>query len=1005
MGDILPLRGRRVNGQTICTIGLALIAAKKWSNMRGLFPGLSRDCEMKCCDWKIVIVLAGAFAPCPAGDEPFAPPPIQVPEGYSVELAAGPPLVRHPIMAGFDDRGRLFVAETAGLNLKREELEEQLPGFITMLEDSDGDGKFDKSTLFADKLTFPQGALWHAGALYVASSGGVWRLRDTDDDGVADQRDLLLGGFGYTGNAADVHGCFLHPNGRIYFVQGRHGHEVHDPSGKLISRSKAGGIFSIRPDGSDFRRHATGGFDNPVELIFTEEGEALGTVNIFEHPPRQDCLVHWVEGGLYPRTDFVRQWDEFISTGDLLPPAVSFGHVAVSGLCRSRFDGDVFVTLFNTHEVRRVKLMREGSTFTATHQPFLSSPHPDFHPTDVLEDADGSLLVIDTGGWFRIGCPTSQIAKPDVLGAIYRIRRTDAEPLRPAGATAIDELWASIRAGNAEAVWDALHARDHSLRQIAAHGAGLLAAPRFVDRLSTMVIHDEASVRRESATALGLIGRSEAIPALLASLRQPGDLFISHAIIHALISIGDGPAIAAGLADRHPAVRRGAVIALDRMGTGHLKVDQVIAALETEDPELRRAATEILTRHGEWAVHARQLLADWLARPDLDPQEIALTRGVAAAFAAQPAIVDLLAQALGSPNTAQSVRMMLLDVLDEHGPAQSTEKLAQALGRVLDSGDPELLIRAARVTGAFADARWDARLSQIAADSGFGASLRVAALQSLAERGARPDAAAMELLLAELAPSQPLLHRRAAAQVIATVPLEKSQLEQVMVAIRAAGPIELPLLMRAFERAEPPPAGGPLFEALAQAPGLQSLDLTRLESLALKLEAGDEAAALLSRLRREAETHQSHLDQLEGTLTTGDATNGRTIFFAKGTCFVCHRVGEEGGTIGPDLSTIGAIRTQRDLLEAIAFPNASFARGYEPMSVTLKNGGTLFGRIARETQNDVSLVDPQGIEHTVKRDQIEKLSTSTVSLMPAGLERLLTTQELSDLLEYLRSLR
>jgi glucose/arabinose dehydrogenase len=135
----------------------------------------------------------------------FQMPPISVPDGYTLELAAAPPLVTHPMMASFDDRGRLFVAETAGLNLKREELEEQLPGFITMLEDTDGDGRFDRSTRFVDKLTFPQGALWHEGALYVASSGGLWKFQDLDGDGVADRRQLLVGDFGYIGNAADIH--------------------------------------------------------------------------------------------------------------------------------------------------------------------------------------------------------------------------------------------------------------------------------------------------------------------------------------------------------------------------------------------------------------------------------------------------------------------------------------------------------------------------------------------------------------------------------------------------------------------------------------------------------------------------------------------------------------------------------------------------------------------------------------------------------------------------------
>ena len=114
-------------------------------------------------------------------------------------------------MAGFDDRGRLFVADNAGLNLPADELLEQLPNMIRMLEDTDGDGRFDRSTVFADKMTFPQGAAWYRGALYVASPPSIWRLEDTDGDGVADRREELVQKFGFIGNAADIHGCFSRP--------------------------------------------------------------------------------------------------------------------------------------------------------------------------------------------------------------------------------------------------------------------------------------------------------------------------------------------------------------------------------------------------------------------------------------------------------------------------------------------------------------------------------------------------------------------------------------------------------------------------------------------------------------------------------------------------------------------------------------------------------------------------------------------------------------------------
>src|SRR5207248_2517536 len=90
------------------------------------------------------------------------------------------------------------------------------------------------------------------------------------------------------------------------------------------------------------------------------------------------------------------------------------------------FTGNLFCTYFNTHKVQRHILERDGATWRSKNEDFASSANTDFHPTDVLEDADGSLLIVDTGGWFRIGCPTSQIAKPQVKGGIYRVRRKDA---------------------------------------------------------------------------------------------------------------------------------------------------------------------------------------------------------------------------------------------------------------------------------------------------------------------------------------------------------------------------------------------------------------------------------------------------------------------------------------------------------------------------------------------------------------------------------------------------
>ncbi|MFG0335090.1 MAG: PVC-type heme-binding CxxCH protein, partial [Maioricimonas sp. JB049] len=371
-----------------------------------------------------------------------------VPDGFTVQRVAGYPLVKHPTMACFDDQGRLYVCESAGTNRRAQQLIDEPLDEIRVLEDTDGDGIFDKAWTFADRLTFPQGCLWYRGAVYTCSPPNVWKLEDTNGDGVCDKRTILISSFGFNGNAASIHGPFAGPDGRLYWCDGRHGHEFFDEEGNVVSKGKAARVFSCLPDGSDIQVLAGGGMDNPVEVDFLETGEVIGTCNLFYGRPRGDTLVHWTEGGVYPRFDQQDCVAEFLSTGDLLPPVYNYGHVAVSGMCRyrSRQFGDdyrdnVFVTEFNTHKVVRSVIERDGASFAHKETTdFVVWDDPDVHPTDVLEDADGSLLVIDTGGWFRIGCPTSQIAKPEIAGAIYRIRRDGAHDIDdPHGLAYADE--------------------------------------------------------------------------------------------------------------------------------------------------------------------------------------------------------------------------------------------------------------------------------------------------------------------------------------------------------------------------------------------------------------------------------------------------------------------------------------------------------------------------------------------------------------------------------------
>src|SRR5438552_8063517 len=362
-----------------------------------------------------------------------------VPEGFEVELVAAPPLVNRPVSAGFDDQGRLYVTDSSGSNEKPDKQVADPTHRVRRLEDSDGDGRFDKSVLFADKVMFPQGCLWHAGSVYVAGPPSIWKFTDTDGDGIADKREEWFKGGTLTGGANDIHGPYLGPDGYLYWTKGAFAEQTHTLGNGRKLNDRAAHIYRARPDGSDLDVIMTGGMDNPVEVAFTPEGETIFTSTFidFSQPGYGEGVAHAVYGAVFGKQhDALEDGHVQRASPDLMHPFYQAGNAAECGLCRYEstvfgpdYRDNFFATTFNLHKVTRHVLRPSGATYASTDSDFVVSDSTDFHPTDVLEDADGSLLVVDTGGWYKLCCPSSQLAKPDVLGAIYRVRKAGAAKL------------------------------------------------------------------------------------------------------------------------------------------------------------------------------------------------------------------------------------------------------------------------------------------------------------------------------------------------------------------------------------------------------------------------------------------------------------------------------------------------------------------------------------------------------------------------------------------------
>jgi putative membrane-bound dehydrogenase-like protein len=1024
-------------------------------------------------------VLAGAslLALARGGEQPAAPPvPFRVPAGFVAERIAGPPLVEFPMFACFDDRGRLFVADSRGVNPAGPTLRERPAQVIRLLEDTDGDGRFDRSRVFADRLTYPEGIAWYDNAVYTAAPPSLWRLEDTQGTGTADRRQELLTGYVHTGIADDLHGPSLGLDGRLYWGCGRFEHQIRRTGGPVQWHGRAPLIQRCRPDGGDVEV-VSGAQGNPVKLAFAPEGDvfACGTWGTRvetmgkDGRPREDLIIHCIAGGNYPMLDGDFFSPEFKHTGDILPPVAYLGVAAACGLVRydgdgfgPGYDGNLFSALYNMHKVRRHILERDGSTFRSRDEDFLVSDSPSFHPTDVLEDADGSLLVVDTGSWFN-HCPTSRLGRAPVMGGIYRIRRQDSTPpADPRGLSlawerlAPDELarllgdarfavreravqqlakreafeaarvvlrgessvrarryavWALARMDRKEAraaVRLALEDKDAGVRQAAACVVGLHRDSEAGARLAHLVTTDTPPVRREAAAALGRLRQAAAVPALFEALRAGGDLFLEHALVYALIETGDRQATLAGLRDPSPAVRRGALIALDQMDGGNLTPDLVTPLLNTDDPALQRAALAVVTARQGWAKEILGLLREWLAQKAVPADRQDSLRGTLVAFCKDAEVQHLVAEALRRPETSLETRLLLLEMMARVPLRDLPAAWTRELGTALDGADERVTRQALETIRARNLSGFDAALRHLAEDKGKGEEVRVSALVAVAPRFPALPPALFDFLVSCLNDDKPPLLRLGAATALGQASLDDRQRTVLARSVAAAGPLELPRLLPAFERSKDAAVGGLLVEELAKSPGLESLsaDLVRKALLSYPAAIAERARPLLQRLEPDREKQAARLAELEPLLAEGDARRGREVLFGKkAVCLTCHTVQGQGGHVGPDLSKIGAVRTGRDLLESIVFPSATFARGFEPYVVTTVQGQTFTGVMARETADAIFLVDATRSETRIPRGSIEAIVPGKVSIMPQGLDQQLTRQELADLVAFLRSLK
>jgi putative heme-binding domain-containing protein len=944
------------------------------------------------------------------GPVPQPQPELVVAAGLEATVWAESPLLSKPIQINFDPQGRLWVATSQ--IYPQVEPGSSLRDRIVVLEDSTGAGRADRSTVFADDLVIPTGVLPGDGGVYVAQGTDLLHYRDRDGDGRADERRIVLSGFGTEDTHHNLHGLAWAPDGSMSLIQSNNIRtHVETPWG--VVRHEAGGIFSFRPD--EVRLQLVyRGWINAWGHQFDVHGRSFVTDGAGNEG------IHWaITGATYRTVAPARRVMGSVSPGAY--PKFCGLEIVRTALFPADWQGDLVTCDFRAHRVVRFGLADEGAGFVTREKPdVLRSTSSSFRPIDAKIGPDGALYVAD---WSN---PIIQHGEVDFRdprrdkqsGRIWRIAPKAGMPApAPAYATLpVDGLLALTRSPDA---FVAASARRTLLEQ---HRTAL--ARSFAAWAETQ--SDRSGLL--AATFLGAALR-QAPPGLVERLRQTDDADVKAAAIRWLGFAFPTDTLERLAADPHPRVRLEAVRALGNLCTASAAQAALSALHQPMDRFLDYALWLTLNECApEWT---RTVLAGELPLPP-EPQLVFALRAVEPALAApllQRALEQLppgeigegpWLELLGTLGSPAELTALYRDVVRGAFPEAAAVRALAALGlaardrKVFPDHPPESLgtllsaAPAVRRAALHLARQWTPdrhldQLARLAADPSLskddlplvlGAILTATdprvlpLLRDLAAATPRPDARA-EVLLA----LGQVDFATAAPQVVRLLAAHSREIAAERVwgrLLGIAGADEaLPAILRDSALPAPVAREGLRVAREKSADRALIVELSRLAGIT-------DAYEKMTAAERDA--------FVRDVVRAGDPVRGERIYRRPElACVACHVIGGIGGKVGPDLTSIGASAQPDYLLEALVEPGARIKEGYLSVQIVTTDRRIVVGTLAHETAAALTLLVAGEGPVTIPRPTIaQRLDAG--SSMPAGLVANLPPDELRDLVKFLSAL-
>jgi putative membrane-bound dehydrogenase-like protein len=966
-----------------------------------------------------LLVILPAIAWAADTQRPPEDPPAKTPDaslralrprpGFQAELVAAEPLVQSPIAFAWGPDGKLWVVEMGDYPLGLDG-NGKPGGRIKVLEDTNGDGKYTKATVFLDGLSFPTSVMpWRKGILVTCAPDIIY-AEDTKGTGKADLRIPLYTGFREGNPQHRVNTLAWGLDNWIYCANGDSGGDIKSlKTGKVVSSS--GRDFRIRPDEGLFdlqsgqtqygrsRDDWGNWFGNnnswPMWHFALDDYYIRRNPHIAAPDPRVHISVTPGAARVYPISRTLPRFNS--------PDAVNHFTSACSAivyrdeLFGPAYANNTFVSEPVHNLVHREIMTRQGATFTSRRaddeqqSEFVASSDNWFRPTTIQTGPDGALwvadmyrFVIEHPQWI----PKEWQLKLDLRagadkGRIYRIYPTGQKPRR------IPRL-------------DRLDA------------AGLVAA-----------LDSPSGWQRDMAQQL-LVWRQDkaAVPLLekmaventrpLARLHALGTLDGLHALQPALLRTA--------LVDAHPGVRRHAIRLCEPFLNKSPELGAALLKMVGDPDALVRL--QLAYTLGEWHDPSAGTALGKLAMQDADDRFIsaavmssvnrnnlhAVLLGIRESgqkAAPSAGLFENLLRMARALNDSETLLVLLKGVLGAENGRYPAWKLT-ALAGYLDALDQantsvaKLLAARDKVTVALNQG------NELAPVFDFARKAVVSKQATTAEK----------LLAIRLLGRGPDRQQEDIATLVdLLVPQTADDVQAAAVAAlgRLRDPKVPELLVRGWKGYTPALRGqvlDMLFRRDAWTRVLldtiehkqistAELDAPRRQRLLGHKDAGIRQRATKLFADAVNPDRQKVLDAFQAALKlSGDAQRGAQVFVKN--CATCHKLGDVGHVVGPDLASIGD-KSPPALLVAILDPNRAVEARYVNYTALLKNGQSLSGVLATETGNSITLLAPEGKQQVVLRSDLEELVSTGKSAMPEGLEKEVKHQDMADLIAYIRT--